>query len=327
MWFKNITLFEFIEDVSFDVDSLSNKLKDYKFIACKGTDPSSIGWVSPVPGFQDSEVLVHSINGFLMISLKSQEKIVPASIIKEMLDEKVEELEIKENRKVRKKEKDALKEDIYQMLLPRAFVRTNITYAYIDISQRMLVVNSASSKKSEQLTIELRKALGTLKIKMPDLLPIPLLLTKWIKENTYPKDLVVEDNCVLQDNNETGGVIRCQGQNLLSEDIVALIDGGREVIQLGLSWLDQVRFVINDEFVIKSIKFLEVVQDQANDALVETPAQQFDADFVIMTNTLRELLIYLSSLLFKGKVDNQDEIKIDTVTLNNDESEQVDISV
>jgi recombination associated protein RdgC len=326
MWFKNITLFEFIEGVSFDVDSLSDKLNDYKFIACKSSDPSSMGWVSPVPGFQETDSLVHGANGFFMIALKSQEKIVPASIIKEMLDEKVEELEIKENRKVRKKEKDALKEDIYQMLLPRAFLRTNITYAYIDVSKRMLVINSASAKKSEQLTIELRKALGSLKIKMPDLLPIPLLLTKWIKENIYPKDLVVEDNCVLQDNNETGGVIRCQGQDLLSEDIVSLIDGGRDVIQLGLSWSDQVRFVVNDDFVIKSIKFLEVIQDQANDSFADTPAQQFDADFVIMTNTLRELLVYLSSILFKERVDNRSKIEGECLVLNAEKYEQVDVS-
>ncbi len=301
MWFRNLTLFECIEKFILSEEALSEKLSSDAFIPCTSVDPTSIGWVAPVGG--DDAPLVHSANGFLMIALRIQEKVVPASIIKEILDEKVEEIELRESRKVRKKEKDSLKDDIYQTLLPRAFSRTNTTYAYIDAQDGWVVVNSASSKKAEQLTVELRKAMGSLKIRLPELLPMSVLMTQWIKENNYPVDLVIEDNCVLQDNHDGGGVIRCQRQNLLSEDIIALIDSGRDVVQLGLSWKDEISFVINDEFVIKSLKFLEVIQDQANDVLSESATQKFDADFSIMTGSLRGFIQYLSSIFLKGRDD------------------------
>ena len=118
------------------------------------------------------------------------------------------------------------------------------------MTEKMLIVNSASAKKAEQLTAELRKALGTLKIKLPDLLPISTLLTKWIKDNHYPNDLVLQ-----------------------------------------------------------STKFLEVVQDQVNDTLVETPAQRFDVDFVIMTSVLKDLLGYLSLIFFKNKEDENENLR------------------
>ena len=299
MWFRNLTLFECIEKFTLSEEALSEKLSGDAFIPCTSVDPTSIGWVAPVGG--DDASLVHSANGFLMIALKMQEKVVPASIVKEILDEKVEEIELRESRKVRKKEKDSLKDDIYQTLLPRAFSRTNTTYAYIDAQDGWVVVNSASSKKAEQLTVELRKALGSLKIRLPELLPMSVLMTQWIKENNYPSDLVIEDNCVLQDNHDGGGVIRCQRQNLLSEDIITLIDSGRDVVQLGLSWKDEISFVINDEFVIKSLKFLEVIQDQANDIVSESAAQKFDADFSIMTGLLRGFIQYLGSIFLKGR--------------------------
>ena len=308
MWFKNITLFEFINEIEFNAVSLSDMLQCFRFKDCGLSQASSIGWVSPVSDKKDTDIFIHDANGFCMIALKHQEKVIPSSILKEMLDDKVEELEARENRKVRKKEKDSLKEDIYHSLLPRAFIKTNITYAYIDFKDKLLVINTASSKKAEKLTVELRKAIGSLKIRLPDLMPIPQLLTTWIKENKYPSDLVVEDNCVLQDKNEAAGVIRCQKQNLLSDDIVTLIDTGREVIQLGLSWLDHVRFIINEDFVLKSIKFLEVIQDQVNDTFVDTAEQKFDTDFVIMTETIRELLAYLRSV-FSKKTSVPEKIK------------------
>ncbi|MDA7742562.1 recombination-associated protein RdgC [Francisellaceae bacterium] len=297
MWFKNLTLFECTEKFKCSEEELSGFLKDQAFIPCTSVDPVSIGWVAPI-GMDDAP-LVHSANGFLMVALKRQEKLVPASIIKEILDEKVEEIELRESRKVRKKEKDTLKDDIYQSLLPRAFSRTQITYAYIDVEKGWLVVNTPSSSKAELLTVELRKAIGSLKIRLPGLLPMSMLMTQWIKENDYPKDLVIEDNCILQDNHEGGGVIRCQRQNLLSEDIIELINSGREVVQLGLSWKDEVTFVVNDEMVVKSLKFLEVIQDQANDVVAETAAERFDTDFAIMTGSLREFIEYLGSIFLK----------------------------
>lgn len=296
MWFKNLALFQFTENFTVSAEALEKQLAEHAFSPCSTSAPISMGWVSPMA--QDMP-LVHTASGFMMVSFKIQEKMVPAGVIKEVLDEKVEEIELRESRKVKKKEKDTLKEEIYQSLLPRAFTRNTVINAYIDTQAGWLIVNASSAKKADTLTVNLRKALGSLKIRIPEVLLVSMLLTQWLKTNEYPQDLTIEDQCVLQDNKDASGIIRCQRQNLFTDDILSLIDSGREVIQLGLSWQDQLSFVINDEFMLKSLKFLEVVQDKANDIVSETKQERFDADFIIMAETLREFIDFIMQIFAK----------------------------
>lgn len=294
MWFKNLIIFQLTEAFKTKSEDLEKALAEFRFHSCQSTEALSMGWSEPAQLSDTS--LVYTANGYLMMALKIEEKIVPASVIKEMLDEKVEEVELRENRKVRKKEKDSLKDEIYHSLLPRAFSKHSFIYGYIDTKANLLVIDAASMKKAELFTVQLRKALGSFKIQIPDIVTIPLLLTKWLTENIYPNDLVIEDSCVLKDPDDNSGTIRCQRQNLLSGEIAQLIENGREVIQLGLTWHDQITFVIKEDFSIRSLKFLESIQDQANDIFTETESARFDADFTIMTESLHEFLIVLFEL-------------------------------
>ncbi|MFZ9035480.1 MAG: recombination-associated protein RdgC [Francisellaceae bacterium] len=304
MWFKNLAVFEFIEPIELDAEQIEERLADHRFVPCGSTVPQSMGWISPA-GKEGQ--LIYSANGYHLMAFQVQDKIVPAGVIKEQLDEKVEEIELKESRRIKKKEKDQLKEEIYQSLLPRAFTRSNVIYGYIDTRGGWLVVNAASSKKAELFTLNLRKALGSLKIRIPELMPVGMLLTHWIKSKEYPEALAITDQCVLQDNKDAAGTIRCQRQDLFSDDIISLIDSGREVIQLGLCYRDAVSFVLNDEFMIKSVKFLEIIQDQANDIAGDDVSVQFDADFSIMSETLSEFIAYLHAVFAKkATVDNSD---------------------
>ena len=328
MWFKNLALFQFTEKFTLSVESVEKHLNEHAFVPCSTSTPMSMGWVSPL-GIDSP--MTHAASGFIMVAFKTQEKIVPAGVVNEILDEKIEDIELRESRKVKKKEKDTLKEEIYQTLLPRAFTKNSVINAYIDIQNGWLVVNAASAKKAELLTVNLRKALGSLKIRIPEVLPVSVLLTQWLKSNEYPQALTIEDQCVLQDNKDASGIIRCQRQNLFTDDILSLIESGREVIQLSLSWQDQLSFVINDEFMIKSVKFLEIVQDKANDIVSETKAERFDADFIIMAESLREFIEFLMQIFAKeivpALVDHQtqktDELTNIGLDLNSDKNDEI----
>lgn len=296
MWFKNLALFQLTEKFTLTVEEVEKHLNEHAFAPCSTSAPVSMGWVSPLG---NNAPIVHAASGFMLMAFKVQEKIVPASVIKELVDEKVAEIELQESRTVKKKEKDTLKEEIYQTLLPRAFTRNSVINAYIDTQNGWLVVNASSAKKAELLTVNLRKALGSLKIRIPEVLPVSMRLTQWLKTNEYPAALTIEDQCILQDDKDASGIIRCQRQNLFTDDILSLIESGRETVQLGLSWQDQLSFIINDEFMIKSVKFLEMVQDKANDIVSETKQERFDADFIIMAETLREFIDFLMQVFAK----------------------------
>jgi recombination associated protein RdgC len=287
MWFRNLQLFKFSEPFTTSVEVLIEKLQEHRFMPCRAVDATSQGFV--IPNGIPEGPLVYSANGFHLFCIAREDKIVPASVVKQMLDERIAEIEQAQGRKVRKREKETLKEDIYHQLVMRAFSKTSKTYAYIDTINGYLVVDAGAHSKAEEFSVMLRKALGSLKIEIPKVQSLTTLLTHWLKTNEYPPEFTVNDRCVITDPKE-GGTIRCQRQNLFAEDIQTLIHEGRFVTELALSWSEVVSFNLKDDFSIKSLKFLEGVQDQAKDVFTETPAARFDADFTIMTESLRHFI-------------------------------------
>lgn len=287
MWFKNLQLFKLTEDFDLSPEALEKKLQEKKFLPCKSSDPVSIGWVPP-SNVPDSP-LVYAANGFILICLQKEEKIVPASVVNQMMSERISEIELKQGRRVGKNEKNTLKEDIYHQLVLRAFSKLSRSYAYIDTVDNFMVVNAASHSKAEEITVLLRNTIGSLKIEVPRIQTLTLILTHWLKTNEYPADFAITDHCVMTSPKEKG-VIRCQRQNLFSEDIISLLEEGRFISQLGLSWSEQLSFTLKDDFAIKSIKFLDMIQDQAKDVFTETPADRFAADFTIMAESLRQFI-------------------------------------
>ena len=98
----------------------------------------------------------------LLPDLGTQGRTHPAgSVVRDALKEKVDEIEAQQMRKVYKKERDQLKDEIVQTLLPRAFIRRSSTFAAIAPSLGLILVDSASAKKAEDLLSTLREALGS----------------------------------------------------------------------------------------------------------------------------------------------------------------------
>ena len=296
MWFRNLQSFKFIDQFTITPEKLSEQLAEYEFREVRSGEQLSRGWVSPQG--EEGAPLGHAANGFMLVCLRTEEKMVPTSVIREKLKERIEGLEAREGRKVYKKEKDRLKDEIFYELLSRAFSRNSRIFACIDARDGTLFVDAASSKKAEILTTELRRATGTLKIELPKVNDVSVLMTDWIHSKKLPESFVALDSFVVEDK-KTGGMIRGQKQEIFSDEIQSLLDGSRSVIQLALSWKNLVSFVLKDDFSIRSVKFLQDVKAQSSDVFTETAAQRFDADFTIMSETLREFWGELYSL-FKG---------------------------
>ncbi|MCQ8210852.1 recombination-associated protein RdgC, partial [Cutibacterium acnes subsp. acnes] len=76
--------------------------------------------------------LVHLSQDFFLISARKEERILPGSVVRDALKENVDEIEAQQMRKVYKKERDQIKDEIIQAFLPRAFIRKSGTFAAID---------------------------------------------------------------------------------------------------------------------------------------------------------------------------------------------------
>jgi len=290
MWFKNLALYRFTEPFTLAADELEEKLSDKRFRPCGSHDEFSFGWTSPIGNA--SEQLIHASNGFMMLCLKKEEKVIPAAVINEMLQEKVAEKEEQEARKLSKKERTTIKDELIFELLPRAFSFSKKTYAYIDPKGGWMVVDAASAKKAEDLLSHLRKCLGSLPVVPVNTVDKPtVIMTQWLTDNnSIAKDLLVEDECELRSTEDEGSIIRCKRHNLALPEITNHLDNGKQVIKLALNWTDRLSFILDENLAIKRLKFLDLIQDQVADAETDDEVAQFDVDFSIMTLELANFL-------------------------------------
>ncbi len=135
MWFKNLYLLRLSSDFTLTPEELHEALESKPFLGCGNELREASGWVSPFG--RNSEQLVLAANGYLLLTLAHQEKLLPASVIREELDTLVAEIEEKETRKVGKREKQDLRDEIEFELLPKAFTRTKKMDAWIDHATRL----------------------------------------------------------------------------------------------------------------------------------------------------------------------------------------------
>lgn len=308
MLFKQIQLFQLTDALKYSPEELSEKLVPFAFTSCLPTFASSSGWVCP---FIDEETgpLIHGLNGYMLICLQIEEKILPGSVIRQELNEKIKEIENRDDRKVRQKEKLSLKDEITITLLPKAFTKLTRIYAYIDTRNQWLILGTTSPSKTEQFISLFKKSFSE-NIHSFKFKKISSVMTGWLKNQDYPHNLAIEKACVLQDPNHQNRIIRCQEQNLFASAIQTLLKEGCEAKQLALSWQDRLHFILTDDFSIRGIKFQEELLTEINAIDAETKQQQLDADFFITTETFSLFLKDLLDLFLHEKKEENKNNKI-----------------
>jgi len=294
MWFTNLKIYQLSNDFKVQADELESSLSQSIFKPCGQLQMDSIGWIEPIPRF--GKTLTHAIQNKIMICANSEEKILPAAVINEFLNDKIIEIEDETGHKPGRKQKIELKEEIIHSLLPRAFSRNKRTYAYFDLDHQLLIVNSASAAKAEEFTEFLRKTIGSLPITpLTQSTPVKDTLTQWLKTQDIPNPFTVGQNCVLSNLGEEGGTIRCSKQELLSEEIQNHIQSGMQITKLALTWADKIQFTLADDLSIKQVKFTDLVLDNLDDSYDDI-ATQFDADFNLMSAEFAQFIPYLIKL-------------------------------
>ena len=290
MWFRNARVFRFTKPFEITAEALEEKLQEDAFKPCGPQETSRQGWVPPMG--KHSDLLVHSAGGYHLIALRKEEKLLPASVIKELVDEKAEMIEAEQHRKVRRKEKDELKEEVTLEMLPRAFSKNRRCYAYLAPADGVLVVDAGSSKQAEDLASTLRKSLGSLPVRPPAVEQAPAFtFTGWLNESIdLPASIELGTECELKDTSEDGGVVRCKGLDLQGDEIRSHLDAGMQVTKLSVTWDDNLSFVLDEELGIRRLKFGDTLQEKLDDVDADDAAARFDAAFSLMTLELARLI-------------------------------------
>ncbi|MBM6549706.1 recombination-associated protein RdgC [Marinomonas ostreistagni] len=286
MWFKNLQIFQLKDTETFSSNELISKLPEYPLRDCGSQEEFTFGWL---PLIRNSEQWSVATNHCLLIRAGKEEKVLPTAVVREELETKVAEIELVEGRKVGRKEKADMKEELVFTLRPRAFSKRSDIWAYIDLKAKLLVLNSTNAGMTEQLFKLLQTTLGSFPMVPLQAQVSPAsLMTDWLMKNELPASLESGDECEIQDNSEDRAKIRFKSLEPLSEDVTRHLEQGMTVKNLALRWTDKMSFVLNDDLTLKKVKFDDTLKESAFNDSQGGDLSDMDANFALMSLTVRE---------------------------------------
>jgi recombination associated protein RdgC len=299
MWFKNVTIFQLAKPFRVSAASLEDKLSKRSARKCGPLELSTVGWGSPMP---DGTALTLELDGAILIAAKKQEKILPATVVREALNERITEIEVSEQREVKGKEKKRLRDEITVEMLPRAFSRSRITYALIDPDNGWLLVDSASRPRAEELTVLLRESLGSLELTNAEGEISPAgIMSQWLFHDKPPAGFTIDDECEIRESDEFGGIIRCKNLDITQGAVRKHLEAQSQVTRLAMSWNDRVSFILDQDLTIRRVRPLELIdelrEDELSDDADENSELMFISDLMIFHSEISELITRLLELI------------------------------
>jgi recombination associated protein RdgC len=301
MFFRNLTLFRF--PTTLDFSQLDTLLPEMQLKPVGALELSSRGFVSPF-GRNEPE-LFHRIGDAIWLTVGGEDKILPSSVVNDLLGKKLAEIEEKEGRKPGGRTRKRIKEDLVHELLPRAFVKPSRTDALVDLKHGFVAVDSSSRKSAEDVVSQIRGALGSFPALPLNAEVAPRnILTGWIAGEPLPEGLALGEECELKDAMDGGAVVKCQNQDLQGDEIAKHLEAGKQVTRLALTLDDHLSFVLGEDLVVRKLKFLEGAVDQLENSERDDLRAELDARFALMSGEVERLFIVLESTLKLSKAES-----------------------
>ena len=293
MWYKNAIIYLLPDGWQLEA-GFAEKLEQAAFTPCMGLDWFSEGFAPPTPFSSDFVFTAQNSN---RVCLKHEEKVLPSATVRDLVHEKVAEIQEAEARNVGRKEKQYFKDRITDDLLPRALTKSRRTEAIFDTERGYLLVNEASDKRAEQMLIKLSEALGGLKVVMPHTQESPSsLMTEWLLQGHAEGGFELGYNVLLQGVGDVVPKVKISKKDLTTAEVIKHAQNGMQVVELELEWREQISFTLTQDFTLKRIQYLDVLQEEAeghgDDAASLTFASQ-----IIMVEALGEMINELANLL------------------------------
>ena len=268
-------------------EELERRLQTRTFSACTPAQATSMGWV---PALADTaSALVHAAGPFWMVRLKREEKLLPATVVREEANERCAQIAKAQGRKVSRRERLAVADEVTQDLLPRAFSRSSTIRAIIADQLGWIWIDSSSAGRSEEVLNHLREALGSLPAVLAETQKAPAyVMTQWLLHGGLPEAIELAEEADFVDQREAGSSVKVRGVPLDSEEVLAHISSGHQVEKLALEWGSRVAAVVDKDLSLRRLRFSDAIRE-ANDELIEDPLARADADFMILCEIIKGL--------------------------------------
>lgn len=301
MWFKNLTLYKINPGVELDAQSLNEFISLQTFVPCMSTEMESFGWVPPR---KDSDLLVWGRGKDLFLTLRHEKKLLPGSVITQVAKARAAAIMENEGRTPGRKEMKEIKEDVKQELLAKAFVVQSEIRAWLDLEGGWLVVDSASASKAAAVHDLLRKALVDMssQLFMTQMSP-GQCMTNWLLEGEGPSGFTVDMDAELVAP-DTKATLKYARETPSTDDVTKHVKAGKQVTKLAMTFDSKVSFMLTDKGEIRKVKALDILQEQAAASGADTAEDIFEADMMLMSGELRQLIDAMVESLGGLQLDN-----------------------
>ncbi|OBU55448.1 recombination-associated protein RdgC [Stenotrophomonas maltophilia] len=292
MFFRNLTMFRF--PVATDFSEIATLLPAAVLKPVGALEMNSRGFVSPF-GREETEQLFHGIGDWLWLTIGAQDKILPASVVADRLEEKLAAIASGEGRRPGGRERKRLKDDLLHELLPTAMVKSSRLDVFLDTARGVAFVDTSSRKAGEYVMSDIRGLLGSFPAMPLNAEVAPRsILTGWIAGEPLPTGLSLGEECEMKDPVEGGAVVKCQHQELCCDEIDKHLDAGKQVTKLALIFEDSVSFVLGDDMVVRKLRFLDGALDKLDGSDQDGRRAEFDARFALQIGELGRVFDVIS---------------------------------
>jgi recombination associated protein RdgC len=289
---KNARIYRLSAPLRVTAETLELALAEFKARPLSAQEAMHTGFCQPLHA-SIKPLVTQLLNGVLVVAVKTTQKLLPAAVISEELLPKIEAAELEKSRPLSRKEKQQLKEELQLSLLPRAFSRSTVTHAYIDMAgseMQQIIVDTASASKAEDVLALLRKAIGTLPaLPWLDNHKLNGQMQLWLQNQSLPAELTLGHNAQLKAPDEEGAKAQF-ANHLLSADEVQSHLQDKLVTKLQLSKPEVCDFTITDDGAITGIKWHEMLTGQNDELGYEDLLTRLTADLYLLTTELRRVL-------------------------------------
>jgi recombination associated protein RdgC len=293
MRFKNLLVYRLDAQWNVEARNLEKILAGRALQPCTSFEMESHGWVPR----QEGDPFLYTSNGHWLLTLGIEQKLLPASVVRQVAAERATELAKKQGHTIGRKQMREIKERVLDELMPRALARRHTTAAWIDPASRWFVVDTVAETRAERLLETLRKSGNAFPARRLDTQLSPsVAMTGWLATGKVSPDFTIDQDLELRAGDANKATVRYVRHGLTGKDIQAHIASGKTATRLGMTWKDKISFVLTENLQIKRVAFLHILR-QETDQNADHKEEQFDLDFTLLTGELSLLLADLVKLL------------------------------
>ena len=285
--FKNMIIYRIAPQWQIGLEQVEEALARAPFLECGATQERSWGWTPPRG--EAHGPLAESVGGQWVLRFMVESKVLPGSVLARRVEEKAVRIEQETGRKPGKKESKELKEEAKLDLLPMAFTKQGTMWVWLDLEARLLVLDTGSQARADEVVTALVEALPGLSVALLDTQTSPqAAMAHWLSTQEAPVGFTIDRECELKAADEEKAVVRYARHPLDIEEVQAHIAAGKLPTKLALTWDGRVSFVLSEGLQIKKLALLDTVTEGQGKGGKDDSG--FDADVAIATGELRLLI-------------------------------------